>query len=246
MKIVFSVILVLVSVCCIAQAQSAVPPLVIDVQPEERGITDTVAVEERYFDEARVESFKSDPEYRYDQPPTFAESLWDRFLMWLSNLLGSIFNSAVTTDWGRIIMYILGVAVLVVIIMAILKVDAFKVFYHGQGASPIKHAVLDENIHEIDFENEIQRALELKDYRRGIRLLFLYALKTLSDQHLISWEKGKTNHDYVGEVQEENMRAWLRQLSHYFEYAWYGNFVVSKELFDRVNNIFVSRKGGAK
>ena len=249
MKVTFLIILLCVSLSCLGQdetisVESMIPGFGDSSGPV--GQADTVAVEQRSFDQNQVESFKDDSDFQYKEPPTIAESLWDRFLLWLSELLNSFFDGAVTTDWGRIISYILGLAVLIIVIMAILKVDAFKVFYSAQGASPIRHEVIDENIHEIDFDKEIQLATEQKDYRRGIRLLFLFALKILSDQHLIAWEQGKTNHDYVNEVQEEAMRSWLRQLSYYFDYAWYGNFVVSREMFDRVNSVFASRKGGGR
>lgn len=236
--------LLVISAGCLAQAGPMIPDLSEPDDPV--GSTDTLTVERRGFDKASVESFKNDPDFQYKQPPTIAESLWDRFLSWLNELIRSFFNGAFTTDWGRMISYVLGIAVLVIVIMAILKVDAFKVFYRAQGASPIRHEVLDENIHEIDFDKEIQHAMDQQDYRRGIRLLFLFALKILSDQHLITWEQGKTNHDYVNEVQEEAMRNWLRQLSYYFDYAWYGNFVVSREMFERVNSVFSSRKGAGK
>jgi hypothetical protein len=244
-KLILLFFLLGASLGCLGQIET-LPVPATEVTDDPSGTSDTLSVEERRFDQSRVDSFKNDPEFQYEQPPTIAESLWDRFLMWLNELLRSFFDGAVTTDWGRVISYILGLAVLVIVIMAILKVDAFKVFYSAQGANPIKHEVLDENIHEIDFDREIQLALDQKDYRRGIRLLFLFALKILSDQHLINWEQGKTNHDYVSEVQEEAMRNWLRQLSYYFDYAWYGNFVVSREMFDRVNNVFASRKTGRK
>lgn len=249
MKATFLLFLLCVTLACLGQdetipVESMIPGFGDSSDPV--GMTDTVVIEERSFDQARVESLKNDPDFQYKEPPTIAESLWDRFLLWLGELLNSFFDSAVTTDWGRIISYILGLAVLVIVIMAILKVDAFKVFYRAQGASPVRHDVIDENIHEIDFEKEIQLAVDQKDYRKGIRLLFLFALKILSDQHLIAWEQGKTNHDYVNEVREEAMRNWLRQLSYYFDYAWYGNFMVSREMFDRVNNVFASRKGGGR
>lgn len=249
MKVTLLFLLLTFSVSALAQDQAgpieSMIPNFLD-SADAVGAADTLTVEKRDFDQSQVESFKNDPAFDYEQPPTIAESLWDRFLLWLGELLRSFFNGALTTDWGRVITYILGIAVLVIVIMAVLKVDAFKVFYRAQGASPVRHDVLDENIHEMDFEKEIQLAIDQKDYRRGIRLLFLFALKILSDQHQISWEQGKTNHDYVNEVREESLKKWLRQLSYYFDYAWYGNFVVSREMFERVNTVFASRKSGGK
>ncbi|HLT74829.1 MAG TPA: hypothetical protein VKZ68_07075 [Ohtaekwangia sp.] len=211
-----------------------------DAEPQ--GIADTLAVETRNADPGVVQSLKEDPDMQYEQPPTIAESLWERFLIWLGRLLNGIFDTAENTSWGRLFLYLLGLAAIVVIVMLIMKVDAFKVFYSGDGASTIKANVFDENIHEIDFDREIQNAVQAGDYRRGIRLIFLYALKILSDKQHIVWEQGKTNHDYVVEIKEGQMRQWLHHLSYYFDYAWYGNFTVSRELFDKVNGIFIGWK----
>ena len=212
--------------------------------PDQQGSADTGTVNSRAFDQSKVKELKNDPNLQYEQVPTVAESLWDRFWNWIASLFDSLIQNAVTTDWGRFFSYLAGLAVFIVIVMLILKIDAFKVFYSGQGATSVKYSVFHENIHEVDFEKEIDAALQAKDYRRGVRLLFLYALKLLADKNHILWEQGKTNHEYVAEVREETLRSWLNQLSYYFDYAWYGNFTVSRDLFDKVNEIFSNRRGG--
>ena len=212
--------------------------------PDQQGVADTDTVMARAFDGEKLNDLKNDPSLHYEQAPTVAESLWDRFWNWIGSFFDSLINNAVTTDWRRVFSYLAGLAVFIIVVMLILKIDAFKVFYSGQGATPVQYSVFDENIHELDFEKEIDSALQAKDYRRGVRLLFLYALKLLADKNHILWEQGKTNHEYVAEVREETLRSWLNQLSYYFDYAWYGNFTVSRDLFDKVNEIFSNRRGG--
>ncbi len=70
---------------------------------------------------------------QYKEPPTIAESLWDRFWLWLIQMIASIFESAVTTNWGKLLAYITGIVLIVVLIMMLLKVNAFKVLYSGDG-----------------------------------------------------------------------------------------------------------------
>lgn len=202
-----------------------------------KAAADSVSVEKRPFDSEKLNRLKSDPDLDYKVAPTVAESLWDRFLMWLGEIINAIFKNAVGTDWGRVIVYIIGLALFVVLIMMILKVNAFKVFYSGTGTTQ-KYQVLDENIHEMDFDKLIQEAMDQQDYRRGIRLLFLYALKLLSDRQLIHFESGKTNHDYVGELTKNELKTGLNELSFYFDYAWYGNFQINRDTFSKAQNIF--------
>ena len=67
---------------------------------------------------------------------------------------------------------------------------------------------------------------------------FYMRLKFSPTKNYITWEQGKTNHEYVAEVKEETLRKWLHQLSFYFDYAWYGNFQVNRDTFNKVQSTF--------
>ena len=133
---------------------------------------DSSAVETRNFSGAILGKLKSDKDLNYKETPTVAESLWDRALLLIQQFFDSLFRSAVSTNWGRVFSYLLGIALIIVLVMMILRVNAFKIFYSGQGASTIPYHALDENIHEMDFDKLIQEAIAERDYRKGIRLLF--------------------------------------------------------------------------
>lgn len=201
---------------------------------------DSTAIQTRSFNIETLNQLTSDKDFQYKATPTVAENLWDRFKQWLSDMLSALFRNAVTTNWGRAFVYLLGLIAGIVVIMLILKVDAFKVFYSGEGKSKINYQVFQENIHEMNFEKLIQEAMSQNDYRKGVRLTFLYALKILSDKNHIRWESGKTNHDYVTELSIPELRTGFNQLNFYFEYAWYGNFTVTPEMFSKVQKVFLS------
>ena len=203
---------------------------------------DSLPVIKRSFNENKVRELKADPDLNYKEAPTIAESLWERFLIWLGQLIQTIFEKAVTTNWGRVLVYAIGLGILVVVIMMLLKVNAFKVLYSGAGTAQ-KYSVLDENIHEMDFDKLIQEAMDQQDYRRGVRLVFLHALKILSDKELILWQSGKTNHDYVAELNRNELKTGLNELSFYFDYAWYGNFRINKDTFQKIQTTFSDWRG---
>jgi hypothetical protein len=213
---------------------------------DSNALPDTSAITTRTADPETLQKLKSDPELQYKEPPTIAESLWDRFLLWIRQMIASIFESAVTTNWGKLLAYIVGIVLVVVLIMTLLKVNAFKLFYSGEGSGAFRYNALDENIHEMDFEKLIDQAVAKKDYRGGVRLLFLYALKMLSDKNHIQWDQGKTNHDYIDELKLPELKPGFSDLNYYFEYAWYGNFKVNAETFDRVKDIFKTWKTNIK
>jgi hypothetical protein len=205
------------------------------------GADDSLTVSHRRFAEDKVEELKSDPEMQYEAVPTVAESLWERLLNFIAELFERIFTAATDTSWGQLFLYIGGFALVVGLIILLFKVNALKLFY-GTRRTADEGTVFHENIHEMDFEALIAEATRQNDYRKGIRLVFLYSLKLLSDKQLIDWERGKTNHDYVAELKKSELKEGFNALSYYFDYAWYGNFKVSNEIFRKVELIFTKWK----
>lgn len=205
---------------------------------------DSISVDHRKFSDSKLEELKNDSDLNYKEPPSVAESLWTRLWMWLLYILDLLIRGATTTQLGRLIMYAIGVALLVVIVMMLLKVDAVRVFFSGADRAA-SYQVLHENIHEMDFEKLIREAIEKSEFRQGTRLVFLYALKILSDKHHIQWVPGKTNHEYVEELAKSELKTGFNELSFYFDYAWYGNFQVTPELFRKVENTFQDLKSKA-
>jgi hypothetical protein len=206
--------------------------------PDFAGPADTLQVTHRNFSKARVDSLKADQDLNYTQPPTVAESLWDRFLRWLNWIFSSLFENATTTNLGRFLMYTGLLIAIIILIMMILKVNAFRVFYSGADTGKLPYQVFYENIHEMDFDKLLQEATDKKEYRLATRIVFLYALKLLSDRHLIDFTPGKTNHDYVAELQPGELKTGLNELSFYFDYAWYGNFAITEVQYQKIINTF--------
>lgn len=202
------------------------------------GESDTTSVTGRNFDKGKISELKADEDLNYKQPPTVVETLWDRFLNWIKWLFASLFEAAVSTDIGNLVIYIIAAIAIVVVIMMLLKVNAFKVFYSGADKGQQTYSVFHENIHEMNFESLIQQAVEKKEFRLATRLIFLNALKILSDKHLIDFNPGKTNHDYVEEVKVPELKTGFSELSFYFDYAWYGNFKITDIQFQRIRTLF--------
>lgn len=201
--------------------------------------TDTSRIIQKKFSKEQVENLKSDPDLNYADPPTVGQTLWSRFLQWLAKALGSLFRNTTFSSVGKIILYALGLTALIYVILALLRINPITVFRKGVDVAGTAEA-LHENIHEMDFEKLIQEATAKNDFRVGTRLVFLYALKILADHRLIDWNPGKTNYDYVQEIQHPDLKDGFADLSTYFEYAWYGNFKVTPEIFDNIRSAFYS------
>jgi hypothetical protein len=97
-----------------------------------------------------------------------------------------------------------------------------------------------ENIFEINFEREISRAISESQYRVAVRLMFLNVLKNLSQKELITYKQGKTNFDYLLQMQSTGYYKDFFRLTRDYEYTWYGKFDISSETFAIIKNDFES------
>jgi hypothetical protein len=95
-----------------------------------------------------------------------------------------------------------------------------------------------ENIHDINFDGEIEKAVTQHNYRLAVRLLYLRCLKQLSDAELIKWQIDKTNSAYINELSNQEQRKVFKTLTLQFEYVWYGEFAIDAPVFKNINTLF--------
>ena len=98
----------------------------------------------------------------------------------------------------------------------------------------------DEDIHEIDLEKLLYKAIADKDYRLAVRYYYLTILKKLSDKKLIDYHKEKTNTEYLFELEHKEMRKHFSYLSYVYSYVWYGEFPIDLQKFKTIENKYKS------
>lgn len=198
---------------------------------------DTLKIELRTFDTQALNDFKSDPDYRYGRPQE-GMSPWERFMIWLGMILQQFFYYTTQTLLGQLLFYGFLIAVILWVILRLLNIEVKDLFYRTAATSKIDFQLADENIHELDFEKLISQAVEKAEYRDAVRLIFLYALKKLSDANQIRWQTGKTNDEYIAELHQHPALPRLRELRYYFDYAWYGHFEINQRTYEGVKKTF--------
>ncbi len=201
--------------------------------------TDSSVVTLRHFDGEIIQKLREDPELSYTQAPAVL-SLWQRFKIWLNRLINALLETATSTDWMAVLIVALALIVIIYVVMRLLKVDPFSMFY--KTPAPLQGRVLEEDIHTLDFETLIREAVQNEQFRLAIRLVFLQALKLLSDHNHVHWRPGKTNHDYLEELTDPHLQKGFNELNTYFEYAWYGNFSITPNLFAKVSALYENWK----
>ncbi len=208
-------------------------------------LTPAVVPEFRYPDDDRINEFKQDEDFNYLNQAAPGQSLWDRFWAFINRLFSYLFVGTSSGYLNLFIrLFIYGIALFAI------GYSLYKLLYlrfvktttaaeeEGLGLQ-----ITEENIHALNFDDLLQEALENHNWRLAIRIRYLQTLKFLSDSEFIAWEPYKTNHEYSYEIEQIGLRQQFERISYYFDYAWYGEFDVNKEHYDRVGDILNEMKG---
>jgi hypothetical protein len=99
-----------------------------------------------------------------------------------------------------------------------------------------------EDIFQMDFEKEIQQAIDNKQFTLAVRLMYLQTLRELSDKHLINYSGEKTNGEYLFQLAGTTYYKRFFRLTRSFDYTWYGQFQLSQDSFGTIQNDFVAFK----
>jgi hypothetical protein len=100
----------------------------------------------------------------------------------------------------------------------------------------------EEDIFALNYESDIQKAINAGNLRLAVRLLYLHTLKEMSERNIIKYSHEKTNSDYLFQLGKTRYYKSFFKLTRHFEYTWYGHFVLTAEAFQSVQNDFSSFK----
>lgn len=200
----------------------------------------TTTMRERTISRKSLDEYYNDKEYAYDREQMKQDSLWDIIMQWLSDILHAIFGNKYGNSIGDALRYIL-IAVAVALVNIILfRSNLRGLFFKAKSRAAITFDTIDENIHELNFPALIAAAEENADYRRAVRLQYLWLLKRLADSETIDWKLNKTNRDYAHEIKDKALKRDFRRLSMIFDYVWYGDTTVDEESYSRTKELFMS------
>lgn len=184
-------------------------------------------------DTTRLSFWQDNPVYDYNRELQTPD--WDLYAwlnMQLMKLLSKIFGSRFANDYSETILIIIFIVIVLLLIWFLYRKRP-ELFMRA-GKKTIRYTVYEDTIYGVDFDAEIAAALDRKDYKEAIRLLYLQTLKSLSDRELIDWQLFKTPTQYIYEVKPEDRRDVFRRLTNAFLRVRYGNFEASEQLFNEM------------
>lgn len=198
---------------------------------------DSAAVELRSFDLQKIKDYSLQKDFRYDDGLSINTTWWDKFWEWIWSLITGVLSNKYS---GNFFQYVLIAVIVALIIFAISRLAGLDLFMLARKSKvvDVPYAEALENIHEIDFNSEIDKAVFEGNFRLAVRLLYLRSLKLLSDQGLINWQPEKTNQAYIDELVDLERKAAFKLLTLRFEYIWYGDFRIDRENFNLLKSSF--------
>jgi hypothetical protein len=208
-------------------------------------VTDTSVITQRQFDTTRLNAYKRMPEFTYHENH-FSPSLWSRFWSWFWGLF-RLKDDRVSNGIYIFLKYCFitaGVGAIIFLVLKLAGINLLNTFRRKPKVANLAYEESAENIHEIDFDTEIEKAVSVHNYRLAVRMLYLKTLKQLSDKGLIEWQPNKTNTIYVNELADTDQRETFKQLTRQFEYVWYGDFSVNGDIFTNISLLFQNFKAG--
>ena len=168
-----------------------------------------------------IEKFIADKQFNYerkDRKPTLKEILM--------RYLNYFLKEASENVLGYVVIFI----IVFVFVLLLIRLGGIKSLQ-----SNIKNSseanILTEDINEMNFNVLIQNALNNKDYRLCVRLMYLKSLKLLSDRKIINWNENKTNYSYLSEIKDVRLYDNFLELTILFDYVWYGNLKLDDNSF---------------
>lgn len=207
---------------------------------------DSTEVNVRHLDSAAIKAYSKLPEFQYKDDIKTAPSWWTRFWNWFWSLFKPInFGKYNLSPFLKALIYFLkylfiiaGLAAVVFLVLKLVGIDMLHIFRRKSMTANLPYSESLENIHDINFDSEIEKAVAQHNYRLAVRLLYLRCLKQLSDAELIKWQIDKTNSAYINELSNQEQRKVFKTLTLQFEYVWYGEFAIDAPVFKNINTLF--------
>ena len=145
--------------------------------------------------------------------------------------------------WFKTLLWIIIIGAFVAVVIWYLAVSNVHLFRKAppgitEASSEDDHS----DIFSINYESEISKALNAKNYRLTIRLLYLQTLKMMTEKGIIQYKAEKTNSDYLWQLHGTSYYNDFFRLTRDFDYTWYGKFEVSEAAFQTIQKDFTTFK----
>lgn len=97
-----------------------------------------------------------------------------------------------------------------------------------------------EVITKSELELRLDAALAREDYREAVRVYFTMILQELIAHEFIKWKREKTNHQYIYEIRDVQLKLAMSKCTRLFEIVWYGEYEIDRSKFEEIKPHFIN------
>lgn len=247
-KMILLPALIFLSACCLyAQEEQLVTDTIEQILKEENDESDSAEtiyflrkdegaqlqnIHVRRLPDSAVNALRNDAAFWY------VNEDWNTTRQKRDNTVGSSKN-ILHQAWFKSLMWLIIVCSFVTIIIWYLSVSNAGIFRRAPvEISKGDEGVISDDIFDISYPKEINKAISSGNYRLGVRLLFLQLLRNLSEKNIIEYTQDKTNLDYLLQLHQSSYYKDFFRLTRNYEYTWYGKFDINKEAFSSIKDDF--------
>ncbi|MBN2166401.1 MAG: hypothetical protein JW717_09010 [Marinilabiliaceae bacterium] len=183
-----------------------------------------------------IKYYQSLSEYQYEPVPKSNYSLWDKFLDWLRQHFRIRTDSNI--DWVKLMLIILAAITFTVIIIYLfgIKINGLLLFSRKINKQQIETTSQTDDINDNRLNQYLENHIRNNNYREATRILYLICLRELDSNNLIKWDISKTNRDYFYEISHVGIKEKFRNIVRFYEYVWYGQFMIDVNGFNDMQN----------
>jgi hypothetical protein len=148
-------------------------------------------------------------------------------------LLDKFFDSIIT----RIILWSLAISFILFILYKLFFTKGF--FQKNIITNKVNELAENEAANDSsDYDKLFAQAVNNNDYRLAVRYMYLRSLQRLAENKLVQLAAGKTNYQYINELNNTIYKDDFLWLVLSYEYIWYGEFEPDNKVFAELQTSF--------
>ncbi|MGY5355010.1 hypothetical protein [Wenyingzhuangia sp. IMCC45467] len=198
---------------------------------------DTIVKANRFIPKNYKENYTAD-EYIYTiQEPGFLLAL----KIWFKELILSLLNNVgvgMNTDAFKYLKLVFYFLIFVAAVYIIVRMFFYKegnwIFRKNKHQNNLTYENEVEIIETANFKTLIEKAIKKEDYRLAVKFNYLWILQKLAENKIIELSNLKTNADYQLETEETPYAKEFNSISYYYNYIWYGEFMIDKTAYEKI------------
>lgn len=200
-------------------------------------------IELKSFNKDYKQAYLQDTDFQYESQNTNSlNSLKNKINRWLSKLFIPDNIDSKTTEAFLILLRIIGVIFIGLIVFYIYKAvrqkDIYWLFKKQSKNFTLNLKNIEDNIDIVDFSQLISQSIDKQNYGLAIRLYYLWTLKHLSEKGHITWDKKKTNKDYIQQITLPWLQKDFSKASYLYNNIWYGQHSIDLQQFKQAKALF--------